>query len=112
MQGAVGHSPIIVRQTEARGEDDAGFSLSKPVVEEFEQPEWWNDEALPEPMRGGTGHGGSHTLLTHEFVDALMRDRTPAVHIELALAMTAAACVAHESALRNGELLPIPDYTL
>lgn len=112
MESANGLPSVVVRQAGESGTDDAGFALSKPVKEEFVQPEWWQCDALPEPMRINTGHGGSHVLLTHEFVDALMRDRTPAIDVEVATAMASAACVAHESALKDGRQLTIPEFSL
>ncbi len=65
---------------------------------------------LPEPMRVPTGHGNSHTFLTHEFVSALREDREPAVDLYMALAFTAPGIVAHESCLRGGEQLEVPVY--
>jgi len=32
-----------------------------------------------EPLRHDSGHGGSHTFLTREFIDALTHDRRPSV---------------------------------
>jgi len=65
---------------------------------------------LPEPMRVGSGHGGSHPFLTHEFIAALVEDREPAVDLYEALAMTVPGIVAMESARRGGEQLPIPSF--
>ena len=110
MKGADGRPPVLVEQQGKKGADDAGFSVDEVSSREFKQQEWWRSEALPEPMRVKTGHDGSHPLLTHEFVDALMRNRRPAIDIELALAMTAPAIVAHESAVQNGRQLEIPEY--
>ncbi len=67
-------------------------------------------DRLPEPMRVKTGHGNSHTFLSHEFVRAILEDRNPAVDVYEALAYTVPGIIAHESALRSGELLKIPDY--
>jgi predicted dehydrogenase len=66
---------------------------------------------LPPGMSAG-GHGGSHGHLTTEFVDAILRDRKPWVDVAQALNMTVAGIVAHQSALRDGELLKIPQYKL
>jgi predicted dehydrogenase len=67
--------------------------------------------ALPPTVSAG-GHGGSHGHLTNEFVNAILQDRKPLVDIAIALSMTTAGIVAHESALKNGELLKIPQYKL
>jgi hypothetical protein len=58
------------------------------------------------------GHGGSHGYLMSEFVDAILRDRKPWVDVAQALNMTVAGIVAHQSALRDGELLKIPQYAI
>lgn len=66
---------------------------------------------LPPGLDPG-GHGGSHGYLTNEFVSAILEDRQPLVDVVQALNMTAAGIVAHQSALRDGELLKIPQYQL
>lgn len=64
---------------------------------------------LPPGMDYG-GHGGSHGPLANEFVMALVADREPAVTVYEALAMTAPGLVAHQSALKQGELLTVPSF--
>jgi len=66
---------------------------------------------LPAGVAGG-GHGGSHGYLMSEFVDAILRDRKPWVDVAQSLNMTVAGIVAHQSALKDGELLKIPQYKL
>jgi predicted dehydrogenase len=66
---------------------------------------------LPPGMDAG-GHGGSHGHLTCEFIDAILRDRKPWVDIVQSLNMTVAGIVAHQSALKDGELLKIPQYAI
>jgi len=103
--------PALVRKSRKMGTDDAGFVQSYPELENYDQPEWWKTDMLPEPLRHNTGHHGSHTFLTHEFIDALVQERKPSVDIYEALAYTVPGIIAHESALRGGELLKIPQYT-
>jgi predicted dehydrogenase len=64
---------------------------------------------LPPTVEAG-GHGGSHGHLTHEFVTAILQDRQPLVDVAMALNMTVSGIVAHLSALKDGELLKIPQY--
>lgn len=64
------------------------------------------------PGVGAGAHGGSHGYLMSEFVDAILRNRNPWVDIAQALNMTVAGIVAHQSALRNGELMKIPQYSM
>ena len=65
--------------------------------------------ALPPGVAAG-GHGGSHGQLTEEFVRAILLDRKPLVDIAMSLNMTVGGIVAHQSAMRDGELLKIPQY--
>jgi predicted dehydrogenase len=70
-----------------------------------------NRPPLPPGVAAG-GHGGSHGYLMDEFVTAILQDRQPLVDIAKALNMTIAGIVAHQSALKNGELLKIPQYKM
>jgi predicted dehydrogenase len=65
---------------------------------------------LPPTVAPG-GHGGSHGHLTEEFVRAILADRQPLVDIAVALSLTVAGIVAHQSALKGGESLRIPQFT-
>ena len=56
------------------------------------------------------GHGGSHAYLVHEFVDAIAHDRMPAVNVWEAARYTAPGVMAHKSALKDGEVLEVPDW--
>jgi predicted dehydrogenase len=66
---------------------------------------------LPPGVAAG-GHGGSHGHLMNEFVTAVLQDRQPLVNIALALNMTVPGIVAHQSALKDGEQLKIPQYRI
>jgi predicted dehydrogenase len=70
-----------------------------------------NRPPLP-PGVGAGGHGGSHGYLMSEFVDAVLRDRKPWVDVAQALNMTVAGIMSHQSALKDGELLKIPQYKM
>ena len=88
--------------------DANGYPEGKVETKEFEQPNHF--EKLPESLRVRSGHGGSHTFITHEFVNAVSDDRMPEVNVWEALAYTVPGIVAHQSALRGGETLKIKDY--
>ncbi len=62
--------------------------------------------AAPPAVEAG-GHGGSHGYLGHEFVMSILENRQPLVNVTWALNMTVAGIVAHQSALKNGELMKI-----
>jgi len=59
----------------------------------------------------GDGHGGSHPHLAHEFVRSVIEGRRPAVDAATAANWTAVGISAHESALRDGERVEVPDFT-
>ncbi len=65
--------------------------------------------ALPPGVPAG-GHGGSHGHLTDEFITSILTDRQPLVNIYEALALTVPGIVAHQSALKGGERLKVPQY--
>ena len=66
---------------------------------------------LPPGVDGG-GHGGSHGHLTNNFIESILLDKTPIVHVGDALNMTLAGVVAHQSALKGGDWMKIPQYDL
>lgn len=101
---------VVVRYGSEIGRDDAGFKFIKPKVEDYDQPQWWKTDLLPEPMRHDSGHYGSHTFITHEFIDALINARKPQVDIYEAIAYTAPGIVAHKSAMKRGESMKIPNF--
>jgi hypothetical protein len=65
--------------------------------------------ALPPGVPPG-GHGGSHGYLMNDFVESIILDRLPLVNIAVALNMTVPGIVAHQSALRDGEVMKIKRY--
>jgi predicted dehydrogenase len=56
------------------------------------------------------GHGGSHPYLVHEFVDAIAKERMPAINAWEAARYMAMGVMAHKSALKDGEALDVPDW--
>lgn len=105
-----GLGPIILRAGNQTEKDDAGFVRQMPAYEPYAQPQWWKSEMLPEPLRHNSGHDGSHTFLTHEFISALKEGRRPAVSVYEAVAYTAPGIVAHQSALKGGEQMGVPQF--
>lgn len=66
---------------------------------------------LPPGVNGGD-HGGSHGHLTNNFIESILLDKTPIVHVGDALNMTLGGVIAHKSALKGGEWMKIPQYEL
>jgi len=103
-----GGTPAIAARRERGTLVKNKYVESKINMEPYDQPDHW--EMLPEPLRHRTGHGGSHTFLTHEFVMAVLEKRQPEVDIYESLAYTIPGFYAHKSALDGGKTYKIPDY--
>ena len=90
--------------------DPEGFVYGNPVTADWTKKDY--DSALPQTLAEGFGkhHDGAEVFLTHEFVSALVEDRSPAVNVYEALAMTAPGIVAHQSALKGGVQLAVPQF--
>jgi hypothetical protein len=58
------------------------------------------------------GHGGSHPHLVHEFVSALVENRDPFPNAVQAANITCAGILAHQSAMKGGQPLRLPDFAL
>ena len=60
----------------------------------------------------GSGHGGSHPHLVHEFLSALVTNREPYPNARQSANITCVGILAHESAMKGGEIIKLPDFTL
>ncbi len=60
----------------------------------------------------GSGHGGSHPHLAHEFLMALVEDRDPFPNARQSANWTAVGILAHESAMEGGRRVDLPAFTL
>lgn len=101
-------TPGIIAQREKGMLSRNKYREAKVKMAPFEQPDHY--KLLPKPLRHPSGHGGSHTFLTHEFVTAVLEKRRPTVDVYEALAYTIPGIYAHQSALQGGTTLKIPDY--
>ena len=59
----------------------------------------------------GGGHGGSHPHLVHEFVSALVEGREPYPNARQSANWTCTGLLAHESAMRGGTIMKLPEWT-
>jgi len=58
----------------------------------------------------GSGHGGSHPHLAHGFVMSLLEGRDPFPNAVESANWTCVGLTAHQSALKGGETLMLPDF--
>ncbi|WP_235297496.1 Gfo/Idh/MocA family oxidoreductase [Portibacter marinus] len=59
----------------------------------------------------GAGHGGSHPHLAHEFISALIENKSPYPNARQSANITCVGILAHESALKGGEIIKLPEFT-
>ncbi len=60
-------------------------------------------------LQGG-GHGGSHPHLVHEFVRSIIEERKPYINAVIAANWTSAGICAHQSAMKGGDSVAIPNF--
>ena len=114
------------------GEDPVLHTAKKPeheIPQRIKVPDFAH--LLPEPIRPfttkgvydlaehthlsftqGAGHGGSHPHLAHEFVAALVEGRDPFPNAVQSANWTCVGILAHQSALKGGEIIRLPKFTL
>jgi predicted dehydrogenase len=59
----------------------------------------------------GGGHGGSHPHLVHELITALLEGREPYPNARHAANITCSGILAHESAMKGGAIIALPEWT-
>jgi predicted dehydrogenase len=113
------------------GEEPVLHTAKKPepeIPQKIKVPDFAH--RLPEPIRAfttkgvydveehthlsftqGGGHGGSHPHLAHEFVAALIEGRDPYPNAVESANWTCVGLCAHESALKGGEIVRLPEFT-
>jgi predicted dehydrogenase len=60
----------------------------------------------------GSGHGGSHPHMAHEFLRAVLENRDPFPNARRSANWTAVGILAHESAMAGGKKMTLPDFSL
>ena len=66
---------------------------------------------LPAEFQGlPNGHNGSHQFLVHDFVTACLTGKTPPNHVWAAARYLVPGLIAHESAMKGGVLMEVPDF--
>lgn len=61
-------------------------------------------------FKQGSGHGGSHPHLAHEFVMSIVQNREPFPNAPQSANWTSVGILAHESAMKGGQILKLPDF--
>jgi predicted dehydrogenase len=102
-------APKALEKTEITDEEMRD-ALPAEVVEAFKKAMNKDAENLQDIDFVPRGHKGSHPYLVHEFVDAVASNRQPAINAWEAARYMAMGVMAHKSALKDGEILDVPDW--
>ena len=70
----------------------------------------YNNENTHLSFTQGGGHGGSHPHLVHEFIRSILEERKPAIDDIMGAYWTGTGICAHESAMKDGEVITIPRF--
>lgn len=90
---------------------DYAHLLPEPI-RRFTQKGVYDDEHAHLSFIQGGGHGGSHPHLVHEFISSIVEKRNPFPDVYQSLNWTCAGICAHESAMRGGEIVKLPEFKL
>ena len=82
--------------------DDMRDPLPPEVLEAF--------KGISEKSDAYGGHGGSHAYLVNEFIMSIVEERQSAINAWVAARIMAPGVMAHESALKGGATLDVPDW--
>ncbi len=106
----IGDKPVIFsgfEDAERVEAPDYGKRLPKEIAS-FTQAGVYDEEHEHTSFIQGGGHGGSHPHLVHEFVSAIREGRKPVGHAAESANWTMTGICAHESAMKGGERIMIP----
>ena len=79
-------------------------------IQKFTTKGVYDDEHAHLSFIQGGGHGGSHPHLVHEFVSSIVEGRPSFPDVYQSVNWTLAGVLAHESAMRGGQRIPLPDF--
>ena len=86
--------------------------LLPPAIQHFTtQGVYDSEEHQHLSFTQGAGHGGSHPHLVHQFINALVEKSQPYPNARQSANITCVGILAHESALKGGEIIKLPDFT-
>lgn len=85
--------------------------LLPEAIRKYTLPQEIHDADHLSFVQGG-GHGGSHPHMVHEMVSALLEDRDPWPNASTSANWTCVGLCAHESALKGGTRVELPEFTL
>lgn len=108
------HEPCVVHTGESPElvtPPDFAHLLPEPIQAYTHKGVYDSDENQHLSFTQGSGHGGSHPHMAHEFLMALVEDRDPYPNARRSANWTAVGVLAHESAMAGGARRDLPAFT-
>lgn len=112
LQGTAGCFESTRRSDES---DRIWLSSLHPEPQRWGKLEDLRDEYMPAAWQemmadlGEEGHGGTDTLVSLAFIDALLADRSPPIDVDRAMDMTLPGLISQHSMTEAGAWLDVPD---
>ncbi|MBI4892083.1 MAG: Gfo/Idh/MocA family oxidoreductase [Acidobacteria bacterium] len=106
-----GEDPIIHtgEKPERVSVPDYARLLPQPI-QRFTTKGVYDDQNTHLSFAQGGGHGGSHPHLVHEFLSSILENRPSFPDVFQSVNWTCAGICAHESAMRGGAIVSLPDF--
>lgn len=114
------HNPLVVH-TAKKPEDEIPETMECPdfahllpeSIQAFTTGGVYDDDDNQHlSFTQGGGHGGSHPHLVHAFVQNLLEGKEAYPNARESANITCVGILAHESAMKGGETIPLPEFTL
>ena len=106
----VGEGPVIYSGYEEHIHVPDTEELLPEEIRKYTRKEQIMDEDHVSFIQG-SGHGGSHPHLVQEFITAIQEGRRAHVNSNVAANWNVAGILAHESAMKDGEIIEMPEFT-
>lgn len=106
-----GEQPVVFHGEEPRRVDVGDFAELLPEpIRRYTRNGVYDVENAHLSFVQGSGHGGSHPHLAHEFLRSIVEARPSAIDAPTAANWTSVGLCAHESAMSGGARVDIPEY--
>lgn len=89
---------------------DYAHLLPEPIQQFTTKGVYDSDEHQHLSFTQGSGHGGSHPHMAHEFVMSIIEARDAFPNVFDSANWTSVGILAHESAMKGGQTVNLPDY--
>lgn len=107
------HEPMVLHRGEAPElvtAPDYADCLPEPIRQFTTKGVYDMDENVHLSFKQGSGHGGSHPHLAHEFIMSIVENRKPMPDARTSVNWTMTGICAHQSAMKGGARVKIPQF--